>query len=97
MFEQSERTRAERHSNSHLAFARCRAREQHRREIRARDQQDEKNSAEQNEQRWTHPAHRQIVQRQHIAAEAIVLHVVIRMLAAHLRVNRLDLSLRLRD
>ena len=37
------------------------------------------------------------MQRQHIAAETVVLSVVIRMLAAHLRVNRLDLRLRLRD
>ena len=37
------------------------------------------------------------MQPEYIAAEAIALSVVVRMLAAHLRVNRLDLRLRLRD
>jgi hypothetical protein len=95
--EQSQPSSAERDSNAHLAFTRSRTGEQHRGEIRACDQQDKKDRAEQDEQRRTQSAYSQVVQRQHVTAETAVLRVILRMLAAHLRVDHLDLRLRLGD
>ena len=95
LFEQAQPTGSQRHSNCDLAFARSRTRKQHRGEIRARNQQDEKDSTKQNEQRRTHPGDGQILQRQHVAAETVILHVIVRMLATHLRVDTFDFRLRL--
>ncbi len=105
LLQQPQSAGTERDANCDLAFARSRTRKQHRGEIRARDQQNDNDSANQDEQRRPHPGHRQILQRQNVAAETVVRlvaeaarsRVIIRMFATHLRIDGFDFRLRLRN
>ena len=71
--------------------------EQHRRQIGASDEKNQRDGTEQNEQCGTHSCHRQFLQWIDIATEAIAVRIIVFMLAAHLAVDHFDFRLCVRE
>ena len=94
--QQTRRPRAEGDSNREFAFARSGPREQHGGQIRAGDQENERDRAEQNDQRCPHSADDLIVKVVERGAKAGRRLIVIRKSGQPTGDNGIDLRLRLR-
>ena len=92
-----QRAGAERRPHGNLSLSRQRSGQLKIRDVRARDEQDERHRGRQHQERQTHAPDRLFLERQHTEREPAVRRVEVGVLAAQPRRQRIELGSRARD